>query len=717
MAYAKKYETLFSSQNGSIYTIELWENDYAGSVIQYPCTLFNLQYIPQGDDPFEPIYASQIECVLDVTDDTANMPDFTTLDDRKYHVKVYEGATLKWQGWALSDDVNYLFSTGSKEIQFNAVCGLGMLKDIDFLTSSTNLRNTILFYLTEALKKVGFPTNPNILSSCGIYSDSMDNTIEPWAQAYMSFTNFIDVTLEENRTVRNNIDCLQVLKDILTSWGCRIFMANGEWNIIQVNQMWDATRAWVRFDADGTTITSGTFTTNKNIPADAIFIGGDQNKIYKKGFNNFLSEKDIKFPANEIFNANLKLYSGDDATLWTRTVSGTGAVFIQNNADKDINAWILALGDVTAGALAQVDSNSPIPVGVGTSPKVQFRIYMTTQLTTGGGALLPNCYMKLVLVAGTQSYYLSDDNTWQVLLITGNTYYKVNDKTDDTLVNLEEIPPTPDSGLLYFGLFLTGTGDNTQPALICGDFEITQDNLFKKVTMTAKINDADTYKKSITFPHGYNSDSITTQLQSFLGAITDEDGISMYGWYMKSRHAIDAFQSLAHCMFNNYINMFCKNIINVDATIEGDVTALDVFTFDDNDPSQINVATKKYIIGNSTFMPIPNELQCSFLEVSNDPQEITITTKYDNGVDPGISFSMAGAATTKPNACALGAYTLTKYADTFLPTVGDFIYNEASLQTAFAGGGLWWKLYSRYYNTVRALRINASGEVLESQTC
>jgi hypothetical protein len=78
---------------------------------------------------------------------------------------------------------------------------------------------------------------------------------------------------------------------------------------------------------------------------------------------------------------------------------------------------------------------------------------------------------------------------------------------------------------------------------------------------------------------------------------------------------------------------------------------------------------------------------------------------------------MAGAAVSKPNACALVTYTLTKYSDTFLPTIGDTIYNEASLQTTFAGGGIWWKLYSRYYNTVRALQINASGVVLDSQTC
>lgn len=87
------------------------------------------QYIPEGDDPFEPIYASQIQCVLDVTENEANMPDFTAMDDRKYWVKVVRGSSLLWQEWALSGEVQFNFSTGIR-LQFNAVCGLGMLADI-----------------------------------------------------------------------------------------------------------------------------------------------------------------------------------------------------------------------------------------------------------------------------------------------------------------------------------------------------------------------------------------------------------------------------------------------------------------------------------------------------------------------------------------------------------------------------------------------------------
>ena len=49
-------------------------------------------------------------------DDLVNMPNFTTLNDRKYLVKLYNGSNLEWQGWALSDSVNLSYTTGRKEI-------------------------------------------------------------------------------------------------------------------------------------------------------------------------------------------------------------------------------------------------------------------------------------------------------------------------------------------------------------------------------------------------------------------------------------------------------------------------------------------------------------------------------------------------------------------------------------------------------------------------
>ena len=142
MAYAKHYTSSVATKSGQTLTIELWDESGA-AVVEYPCDSYNKQYIPQGDDPFEPIYASQITVVWDVTENMANMPDFTTMNDRKYWTKVFIGTSLDWQGWALSDDVQLNFDGDVKQISFNAVCGLGMLQDIDFTTAITDYRACI----------------------------------------------------------------------------------------------------------------------------------------------------------------------------------------------------------------------------------------------------------------------------------------------------------------------------------------------------------------------------------------------------------------------------------------------------------------------------------------------------------------------------------------------------------------------------------------------
>ena len=725
MAYTKKYTASFATKNADTLTIELWEDGYVGSVITYPCDSYNKQYIPQGDDPFEPIYASQVSVVLDVTTDLANMPDFTTLDDRKYWVKVLRGSNVDWQGWALSDDVQLNFDGDIKQVQFNAVCGLGMLQDIDFSTAVTTYRAYIWQFFLDAITKLNFPTAPNIVDFTSIFGGSMFNRVDapqstPWTQCYMAVNNFVRTRVDEQGITRNEFNCLDVLREILLSWGCRIFMANGEWNIVQVNQACNSTRYFTRYDGAGSYLSDGTVTGFKNIPTDAIFVEGDQLKIYKKGFNNFIGFKKIEFPDNMLFNASLKQLTAGNADFWTETVSGTGLVSVRENQTKELNAFILALGNTTTAALAQVDSSVGIPINAGDSPLIQFRVYNTTANLDGGGALLPNCILRILVAGATSTVYLADDNTWKIFTIGVTDFYRVEDKAEDTLVNLEEVPGSPIDGDLSFGVLIQGSGVNTQSAIIIGDFEISVDSLFRSVLMTAKINDTNSYRKDVVFPHGYNIEvsSLSNKKPSFLGAITDVDGNQIYGWYMQERLGTDNYFSLAHLMFQNYINMLRQNLINIDSSIYGLLTATDVMTFTDTDPAQISVTGKKYIIGSTTFDSQQNELIGTVLQVDNTHQEVTVTTVYDNGIAIGIAQNVHnGAGLSSAAACAFTDYTLTKYTEQFLPVVNDVVYNDIDLTLPFSGGTLWYKFFIPYFNTTRSYRINASGVITDVGFC
>ena len=88
MAYNLKYRIISANKNDKIAVVEMYIDEAVASVIEYPATSIQLQYIPKSDDIYEPIYASQLNVSIDVTDNQNNLPDFTTLNDRKYLVKL-----------------------------------------------------------------------------------------------------------------------------------------------------------------------------------------------------------------------------------------------------------------------------------------------------------------------------------------------------------------------------------------------------------------------------------------------------------------------------------------------------------------------------------------------------------------------------------------------------------------------------------------------------
>ncbi len=222
MAYEIKYRITAATKSDVTSILNIYEDGYAGAIIEYPCINLQIQYIPKSDDAFEPIYVSQLAVAIDVTDDVANMPDFTTLNDRKYFVRLMSGANIDWQGWILSDNVQYIFSTGRKQLAFNAIDGLGILERIPFfITDDTTLVDifTAIFYIKTALLKLEYPLEYDIVSGVSFYSEGMDNrTDDPSAdtlgQSYINYATFID----DNQNATN---CLDVLTKIVRSFGSR----------------------------------------------------------------------------------------------------------------------------------------------------------------------------------------------------------------------------------------------------------------------------------------------------------------------------------------------------------------------------------------------------------------------------------------------------------------------------------------------------------------
>lgn len=648
MAYAKKYLSEFNSQSGEQIYIELWEDGYDGSVIEYPCDSFNLQYIPQGDDPFEMIYASQVNVELDVTNNVEDMPDFTTLNDRKYLCKVIKDSNLEWQGWVLSDDVQFNFSTGIKSVFFNAICGLGMLKDITFSESElteTNVYKSILYCLCKAISDVGTPTDNNIFASVSIYAEAMndrndDPSFDPFQQSFIQLSGIIE----------NNeyISSLDLIKNILKSFGCRIFYAKGRWNILQINQMALPNPYYTLYDIEGTILSSGTLDDISNVPTDMIFVTGNQIKILKKGFNNIISRNKIEYPENYIFNANLKLNDGlDQADGWGQFNSGSGVVGLIFKDEQEFNYWELELFSI--GDLAKVETTSGFLIAEGDIINFKYSVIDSTPATSPTGTVTSK--MIMLLNDGTNTYYVSNTSsgtkkgTWKIATGPITDYYVVDGDPISVNKNFDSFP-APSTGIVYVGFILDSA---TAEYLLVGDFRVTVDSPFKEVIIESKIDNTKAYTKSVEFPFGVNSNVLGKF--SYKGFISDSNGNMYVNWYNLERPT-DTYRSLAELMVKNYVIQYRKNIINIDSSIEGLNSGFNRLSFADTDPAQINVEDKVYLIGNTTISLDMNEFQGTLLEVTDTDQNATITTTYVNrtkGTEPttncvdGASFEVVVA--------------------------------------------------------------------------
>lgn len=94
MAYGLRYITQVIGKASRMFTLEIWEQDYVGTPDFLPPASSPLVHELQlaSDDPYEPIQASTLTARVDITDFVGDLPDLTTLNDKKYYVKLRSAA-------------------------------------------------------------------------------------------------------------------------------------------------------------------------------------------------------------------------------------------------------------------------------------------------------------------------------------------------------------------------------------------------------------------------------------------------------------------------------------------------------------------------------------------------------------------------------------------------------------------------------------------------
>jgi hypothetical protein len=631
MAYQNKYQATFATKSGKIAYLYLAEDGYSGSVIQYQGIHIDLQYIPTSDDPFEPIFASQLNIVLDVTDNISNMPNLVTLNDRKYNAKLYIDSDLEWEGWVLSDSVQLGYSTGRRQLSFNAVDGLGILRDILLPidpTVNSNQINSLLYYLNLCLNQLAFPDNPNLKIVCSYYASGMNDRAthsysEPFSQTYLA-----------NRTFLNNFiytDCLTVISNIVKSFGCRIFQAGGKWWIVAINEFANINAYYTEYDYTGTVVTSGTINTLTQIQgytgntSNLYFIDNSQIKLLRKGFNKIQQSINIPVADNYAPNGNFRPYTGNQVYNWDAYASSGASVTIVD--DPTYTSAQYRLTKTSGSCFIQIEVAAGLSPAKG--PFVNGNNVLDVSWIFQGQDLSasPRALVYMYITDGTISYYW-DGTNWVSGSITFMTVPAYTGTSGSDINNYSfKTKTTPIDGQLFFKLSLeAGTGNFIQ----ISNFKIAVTPFASNVNYTGYIVNNNQYVKTIDILYGY--DSPEGGYAPELGIFLNSSGNYLDGWYEYGTSVY--YSSLLLLLFQKYINIFGNNIINIDCslsswnTANGYINGSKLFNATDTDPSQINISSNSYMLGNATISYSNDEIKSTLLQISNANISATFTRLF-----------------------------------------------------------------------------------------
>lgn len=665
MAYNLKYKLTAATKNDKIAIVEMYIDDTVDEVIEYPAVSIQLQYLPKSDNIYEPIYASQLNVTMDVTDDQENLPNFTTLDDRKYLVKLFIDEKIYWQGWVLSDLVQYSFTTGRKQLSFNAIDGLGMLDYIPFPYTETNISgnsklspHSVLYFLYICLAQIGFPAGLNLFTACSYYATGMSNRAdgsqyEPFNQSYLRPVYFQN----SDETYEN---CLSVLTKILKSFGCKLYQANGQWKIMAINEFaaapYFAYTYYTLYGPTGTLITSGTFNTLSEIQpytgntSGLYFVDNSQFKIFKKGYNNFNYNYEISYAPNYISNYNLKSLTSGFPTLWNYFSQGTGGSVAVVSKPYEASDWFdITLGANGVGFTAFSEVNTSLDGYVTANDKISYTQTFYAQ-TVDLAVPKKRGQLQIQITGigiGAPIYYYNKNGEWQsAATLPYDNYYEIEPVQEDKINSVSILtPPIPINGTLSITYLLTREIADCATNVKVGSFGLTFQSPLSKINSTSIIDANNQYKLEMDLPLGYpiyDGDGVDrTQANMAYGTIQqniDGNFVSATGWYRYGPYSAPT-DGLSQIIMKEYINNYRRNLINVDCNIFGISTSNGYFAANkllkilDTDAAQINIEDNRYMTGNMTIDIVNCETQATLLDISNEEISSTIETIFTvNGV-------------------------------------------------------------------------------------
>ncbi len=645
MSYNIHWTSSAISKNGNVYQLDIYDKDYTGDPITVPVgeEPFVLKANASSDNQYEPLLASELRVVLNITDTQEDFIDFANEDQFKYFGILSYDDNIVFQGWLLSDAMVMPFTTGEIECGFSFIDGLAMLKTIYYTPS--NLNTTILESLRQTvqncLNALNYPFGYNINIGISIFADGMGNRTddiknEPLSQSYMSVNNWFN----SSQITTPNIDpfyysdfisCYEILEYILLGWGSQLFQANGEWYITNVNEMASDNIYITKYDETGTYISASNSDINYtvkpyNTEDELYFIDNSQAKIIRQGFSQIYFTTKSEFAVNYIDNGYLRRLVGGVPYGWLTQTNGTGAVTF--TTAEIANYYSLSYSTVGSfDSFAGVRAIYTRYVSIGDVMDVKFNYKLVGNPIEDK----PICTVKIEIIYGSTTYYYSKNETWEVAGANPEYYQPTGDLAQNKPNSISfSTAPIPVSGQYYFSvrvnpaqLGLLQTQTEIDVSVFSISFSSNYSYNLVSVQKETTFQNKKTVDNYIGARFGENFNNI--------GAIVNSFGLQVYSFWYRQPEAGTGYYSinLVGIIAEDYYFTQSKAQINVSGSLmslmskkTGEITKSHLSLFssikvEDTSPGPNNITGKYYIMGNCEFNLIEDMLSnVTLLEVS-----------------------------------------------------------------------------------------------------
>ena len=256
MARERKFRLKFQSDSGVFYQINIFDNDGLTDVLYEPnlgVNGFELTYQNKDQDRFTGLIPSECQFEIYIEGDAQQQEinKIKAAEYGRYQMEIQRSETtdttgeysLYWCGNLLNDispeeDVAY-----PKKFTLTAICGLAALQDVQFddgVGYSTPSSYQTLQYFGYALRLQVDTTvfwgdsDPYISTYVDWTTPNMTHAANRDPLVYSRFNFMAFVELGENGT-KTYSSAFDLLNGICKAFGMRCFLADGKWNIIQIN--------------------------------------------------------------------------------------------------------------------------------------------------------------------------------------------------------------------------------------------------------------------------------------------------------------------------------------------------------------------------------------------------------------------------------------------------------------------------------------------------